>query len=437
MSLLTDATLLFTSLRSAMKRDTAVTEVVLTNSTMSTIEIAIRVQSLVTVSSGEHYRLLRSELAPLQTRPILQINRLNCVSGEIYDYYIDITAQTGDATITLHQRVLAGQNRSQVTFGASGTDFKANLTHGNKIRTYDTNFCGPCEFGLNSEFNNCQLNYVIQQNAAKPDLSSPETLDVLAYNVWLTPIAGSRGIPERSTYLPEALAGYDVVAGSEFFNRRHSNQILHELKDEYPFQTERIIKESRAMPAGVHVLSRWPILKQDHHIFTVSANVERFASKAVVYALIDKEGHYYHVFATHLQAFDNPANRGARRAQLHEMAHFVESMDIPADEPVIYAGDFNINKLLLPDDRDLMEEILCATEPKNLGYRYSYDSTTNTWAKDPFIEFLDYTLYSCAHKEPLMATQEVIAPRSIAESMWKTWDLSDHYAVHGHFTFGE
>ena len=62
-------------------------------------------------------------------------------------------------------------------------------------------------------------------------------------------------------------------------------------------------------------------------------------------------------FATHTQSSDDQPNRDARIAQLREMAGFVQSLNLPANEAVIYAGDFNVNKIGLPGDRDLMETV--------------------------------------------------------------------------------
>jgi len=82
-----------------------------------------------------------------------------------------------------------------------------------------------------------------------------------------------------------------------------------------------------------------------------------------------------------------------------------------------------------------MEYILNATEPENKGHNLSFDSNTNYWAEKPYLEYLDYTLTGNDNLQPLSASQEIFAPRVLTESLWGIWDLSDHYAVRGYFTY--
>lgn len=67
------------------------------------------------------------------------------------------------------------------------------------------------------------------------------------------------------------------------------------------------------------------------------------------------------------------------------MGDYIRSLNIPSNEPVIMAGDFNINKIGLPQDRDYLEAVLSATEPENRGYNFTYDADTNTWAEQPYM----------------------------------------------------
>ena len=79
--------------------------------------------------------------------------------------------------------------------------------------------------------------------------------------------------------------------------------------------------------------------------------------------------------------------------------------------------------------------MLNAKEPTNLGHNLTFDSNTNHWAEAPYLEYLDYTLYSNVNLVPVSATQEAFAPRSTSDALWKKWDLSDHYAVRGAFAY--
>ena len=94
-----------------------------------------------------------------------------------------------------------------------------------------------------------------------------------------------------------------------------------------------------------------------------------------------------------------------------------------------------MNKIGLPQDRDYLESILNATEPENRGHNLTYDADSNVWAEQPYKEYLDYTLYSNAHLQPVSSYQEVFAPRHTKDALWGEWDLSDHYAARGIFSF--
>jgi hypothetical protein len=155
----------------------------------------------------------------------------------------------------------------------------------------------------------------------------------------------------------------------------------------------------------------------------------------VIHAKVNKLGNPYHIFATHTQSSDDDVNRNARKAQLQEMGDYIRSLNIPANEAVIMAGDFNVNKIGLPEDRDYLEAILGATEPENKGHNLSYDANTNNWAEQPYLEYLDYTLSANDNLQPTTSYQEIFAPRKTIDALWGEWDISDHYAARGIFTY--
>ena len=189
------------------------------------------------------------------------------------------------------------------------------------------------------------------------------------------------------------------------------------------------------MASGTRIVSRWPFELEGAHIYSACNGIQCAATRGVIYARINKLGKTYHVFGTHTQSSDDDANRNARKAQLQEMGDYIAGLKLPADEPVIMAGDFNVNKIGLPEDRDYMESVLSAYEPENKGHNLSYDSNTNVWAEAPYLEYLDYTLVSHVNQPAISASQEIIAPRSTIDELWGEWDLSDHYAARGEFSF--
>lgn len=125
-----------------------------------------------------------------------------------------------------------------------------------------------------------------------------------------------------------------------------------------------------ALGDGLVVLSLYPIVESDVHVFSVGTHEDVFAQKGVLYAklrlpgqavpasspssapgLFDDGERYVHVFNTHLQASYSLADAKARAvqtAQLGELQRFVRAKQLSGLargrlEPALLAGDFNIN----------------------------------------------------------------------------------------------
>ena len=122
--------------------------------------------------------------------------------------------------------------------------------------------------------------------------------------------------------------------------------------------------------------------------------------------------------------------------QVGEILAFVEQLDLPQDEPVIFGGDFNIAKHKFPIDFTQMLRILNLREPPLEGSLiYSYDPLVNQNLSnsDEFDqERLDYLLYS-DNGSVVASTSKIEVLRSFDEEMWGVWDLSDHLAMSGRF----
>jgi endonuclease/exonuclease/phosphatase family metal-dependent hydrolase len=412
-------------------------KVVLTNSTLQPLNLTLRVQLDSALTSGTHYKLINATVAPLATADVASFSRTNGLQeGKSYKYFIDV--QGASNTVTLSQTVIGGANgNSTLKFGANGNGFNVAPQTNRAIQRHNTTFGNSAVVAFNAETISSadQVNYVIHENTQKPNISAANTLNVLSYNVWLTTIFGSKDVNTRVAEQPAVLSGYDVVVGTEYFDDAPSAQLQNAIRGEYPYQTGSAFKAGKIMPAGTFIYSRWPIDSEKHFFFDDCNGIQCAASRAVIYTKIRKQGNPYHVFATHTQSSDDQPNRDARLKQINQMAGFVQSLNLSANEPVIYAGDFNVNKIGLPEDRDTMESVLSAVEPTNIGHNLTFDSNTNHWAEAPYLEYLDYTLYSNVNLIPVSATQEAFAPRSISDAMWQKWDLSDHYAVRGVFAY--
>jgi sphingomyelin phosphodiesterase len=264
------------------------------------------------------------------------------------------------------------------------------------------------------------------------------TLNLLFWNIYMRPtnmFANGQGI--RARLIPPQVRGYDAIVFCEAFDDDARSDLLRGLRTEYPHRS-RILGSDRGLEqdGGVIVVSRWPIEEQDQRLFgDTSTGSDALADKGVLYVRINKNGMRYHIFGTHLQNADRPM----RARQLRIVKDFIDARDIPANQPVIIAGDMNVNRYSRSGEYGEMLRALDAVHPPLQGHPYSHDGPTND-LYDGGRTLLDYVLYSRSHRRPLGAYNEVRvirSPREWKEIFWETayWDLSDHYAVFGRVEF--
>ncbi|WP_158527305.1 endonuclease/exonuclease/phosphatase family protein [Pelagibaculum spongiae] len=397
------------------------TEIVFTNSTPDTLQVV--------VSGNAQVQQKITELGPLASATLAKVTR-----NASADSRLNIQLSSNNYQINLTQQT-QGTNLS---FGANTSDLlvapqtNANIQRFNTILAGDKN---TLAFNAENLGKGGKLTYVLHEQDKKPALGKANQFNVLSYNIWATTIFGSKKVDSRLNQMPAVMAGYDALVLTEVFDHIQTTQLLNELRTEYPYQSSDVFTVGKLMGSGTRILSRWPISVEDSFKYTVCNGIQCAATRGVIYLKINKQGNPYHVFATHTQSEDDDANRNMRLAQLQQMGEYIRSLNIPADEPVIMAGDFNVNKIDLAEDRDYLEAVLGATEPANRGHGFSYDADTNFWAKQPYVQFLDYTLTSNNHLQPNSAYQEIFAPRTMTDALWGEWDLSDHYAARGVFSY--
>lgn len=291
-------------------------------------------------------------------------------------------------------------------------------------------------------------------------LSLADEINVLSYNIYMRPFfQDGQGI--RALYLADQLSSYDAIIFQEVYDDRIRSLLWAGLRMEYPSST-RVLGEDAGIgqDGGIVILSRWPITRERQRIFTAGKpsmnrcpgpdcceGLDCYADKGVVYARINKAGRCYHLFGTHLQA--GRENDALRYAQLRVIEDFIQSQGIPRDEPVIIAGDMNVdryNETGFAKMRSLLrakQPRLEPTAPSTPGAIYTFDGPSNDLNENEGIQrYLDYVLYSADHLEPIRAFNQVRimrAPEPWRQYLWQDWhrDLSDHYAVLGHFTYAK
>ncbi len=397
------------------------TQILFTNSTPDTLQVKI--------SGNADVKQNTTEVLPLSTVTLADLTRHVDTDGQL-----TVQLSTADFQLELTQQTQS----NKLSFGANAADLTIAPQQDTDIQRHTVTLAdAPYTLAFNADEldRGGKVTYVLQKEDVKPTLGGANQLNVLSYNIWASTEYDAQMISTRLAEMPAVMSGYDILVLTEVLDKEIDKKLFNGLQAEYPHRTQDIFQVGKLIRSGIRVLSRWPVEHKEYLKYQACDGAQCIITRGVTYLKINKQGKPYHIFATHPQAFDDEISRQGRLKQLEEMSDFIKGMNIPANEPVIMAGDFNINKIDLPADRDFMEKVLAATEPENRGHNLSYDSNTNFWSGKPYLEYLDYTLFGKNHLQPTSAYQEVFAPRSTTDALWGKWDLSDHYAVRGIFTF--
>lgn len=276
----------------------------------------------------------------------------------------------------------------------------------------------------------------------------PRTLSVLTYNVYMRPFPlFINGQKRRAELLPEQVRDqYDLIIFEEAFDDGVRKTLLQGLLGVYPYQTRILGRDGRVdQDGGVIMVSRWPFVAENQRAFgDVCDGSDCKANKGVLYASIVKKGLRHHFFGSHTNAGSGAdgAKVNVRGQQFGIIKTFIDSLNIPASEPVVIGGDLNVDKIAFGSEYQAMLQMLNATHPGQIGESlYSIDPTTNKLTdQNGSQELLDYVLFSNAHLQPVNSSNEVRALKSSQrwrETLLNDWkyDLSDHYPVHGRFEF--
>jgi len=207
--------------------------------------------------------------------------------------------------------------------------------------------------------------------------------------------------------------------------------------------TGRVRWSRRLAGGGVRVLSRLPVLERHQHVYAAwqPRTWDAWANKGcVLVKLWAGEGPLW-VAATHLQADQSPApvaeTHAVRLAQLAEIRELVTST-VPADQPVLVAGDLNVEYYVGGPDGAPGELAPAVAEAgRLLGGRigpdgpihdFTFDGTTNPLAAQSdgpaYRNVLDYVGWvdeTGSRPRPTIVTETVAG--ELADV------ASDHYPV--------
>lgn len=368
---------------------------------------------------------------------VLRTNRESGVHNGV-DFFFDVKISSASDTVTL-QLMLNGNfigsdmwhsvkgNGFDHPWYSDGNFYQQNFTFAGKDMTikYRSEFTGGYD----------DVVYAFHENEPYPmdsaELLRKEVLNVMSYNIYcLTPPIAFTDQDERCRHIVDVCEGYDVVLIQEAFdNDSRTNELIPNMSPEFPYYTAILDTANTLEDGGIMIFSRWPIETELQYYWKNCESQDCLANKGIMYAKINKLGVPYHIMATHMQAFTSTPEVIARMAQLHEAKDFIQSLGIPANEPVIYGGDLNVDKHVNNlNEYDSLYVILNSFEPALTGYPNTYDPTINYYGSGP-VEYLDYVLAINNYATPVSITNEPMVERSIHDDLWGMFDLSDHFAI--------
>lgn len=260
-----------------------------------------------------------------------------------------------------------------------------------------------------------------------------QRVELILYNVKFLPVVDADDEGLRSRAIPEALwrrSTPDLVVLCEAFDLEHGEGLLASLaRRGLRYASSPLGGAGLGFAGGVRVASRWPILREAQQVFPCGVIPDAFADKGVVYLRVAHPAGPLHLFALHLQSPFAPFRRArARELQREQLAltrRFVEAQQIPLDEPVIVAGDFNLG---LRDEQDLgllLHSLQAELPALDLSEQaYTYDGTLNTLARAGAQRWVDHVLLGREHLRPRWSRVRPFLARDRAGR-----DLSDHLPV--------
>lgn len=282
---------------------------------------------------------------------------------------------------------------------------------------------------------------------------------MLTYNVFLMSknLYPNWGQDYRAKAIAAAdvFQGHDVVVLQEAFDNAASDLLTSQASAAYPYHTPVVGRSTGGWDAtgggfssttpedgGVTLLSKWPILRKEQYVFKDACGSDWWSNKGFVYAVLNVNGLRTHVIGTHLQSTDTGCSTGqpaaVRAAQLKTMKAFIDGKNIPAAEPVLIAGDLNIDSHG-SEYPSLLANANVAPADTRDGWANSFDTVDNSIAAYRYPgepkEDLDYVLYRADHARPASYTNTVVRAHSTpwTVSSWGTSytynDLSDHYPL--------
>ena len=189
-------------------------------------------------------------------------------------------------------------------------------------------------------------------------------IKILTYNIFIRPELPLASLNEYQEdrlemFVDHVLPNYDIVCLQEMFHVPLTSRrriLIDEAKSAGFFWHHHSNKNSYFSPTidgGLLVLSKLPIVKTDFLNFSSAAFADWYATKGVLYCLVQcgpTQGHFIHVFCTHLQATysdeTKQVSEKVRAEQLEQMTVFIDKC-VRSNRngdgwPIVVCGDVNV-----------------------------------------------------------------------------------------------
>ncbi len=276
------------------------------------------------------------------------------------------------------------------------------------------------------------------------DATNPNIINVMSYNVFMRPTTLFPGDDQatRADHIADYVPGMDAIILQEVFDNTTRQTLLDNLAAEYPYQSQVVDEPSNALEdGGVVIVSKWPIEVEGQYLWgDVCFEDDCLSNKGVKYVKIDKLGKKYHLFGTHMDAFNEVDDINTRKQQLVDWKNYIDAQNIPNDEAILMGGDYNVDKFANKlGEYDSLFGDFAAELPIYTGFYSTWDPTFNLYNMgepyDP--EFLDFVFSQGEHLQASYKENNSLIMRSNHIDMWRIFDLSDHYAIWGRFEFPE
>ncbi|WP_142433802.1 sphingomyelin phosphodiesterase [Enterococcus mundtii] len=282
------------------------------------------------------------------------------------------------------------------------------------------------------------------------------TISVMSQNMYFlaTPTDVNQQLRAKNTISPASYyKDQDIIIYEEVFEDGAFSDLMDGISKNWGFNYHTKVlgnNDANTVPdmntGGVAIASKWPILKTDEYYFSnKGCGMENLQSKGVMYTQIDVNGQIVNVFGTHTQSdisFLACDGSSVRKAQIKEINDFINSKNIPSNEPIILGGDFNINRYD-SDAYNYLLNTLDFSEPQYVGAPYTWDITNNLYAQSSassgessaYFDYLfvknDYSNNTVNIAKPVKVKPEECnsSCKVMISDDPKNVDFTDHYPV--------